>query len=359
MRRSGFVLALVACGNDYDLSAQPVEVDPGDVLACPFTPISGTQLSKYDCNPVFSGTDETWGADFVSTGFRTQEVLGHPFYQIWYSAGPADGATGSYGLGYAVSANGTDWEAHPNNPLIVGDGGWDADNMDAVVVVWDDQRLEYVLAYQGYNIANGKWGMGIYTSPDGAAWSAYNDGNPVLDFTRPVDGITYCWPLTFTHDSRGYTGYLGGQPNGQNVCQMYKFEADQLQTSFTPSGEPVLRAGPDAYDAAGMASAAVVELDGTYYMFYVGFEAWRSYGTYQSSVNSRLSLATSTDGVRWEKSPDNPLPVNLTSPEGMVSNVAAQVVGDRIHLWVTDYYADLGASAVGYYLFEPSGPVHP
>jgi hypothetical protein len=42
-----------------------------------------------------------------------------------------------------------------------------------------------------------------------------------------------------------------------------------------------------------------------------------------------------------------------------MSDVAAQVVGPRIHLWMTDYYEELGGSAVGYFLYEPDQPYHP
>ncbi len=353
-------LAVAACAPDYELVQGPVDVDPGDVLECPFSPIPGTRMSVYDCNPVFSGTDEDWGKYFVSVGFRTQTVLGHPFYQIWYAGRPTQTADGgNYGLGYAISSNGTDWEAHPENPLISEDGGWDADNMDAIVVLWDDVREEYVLAYQGYDIAGGTWGMGVYTSPDGIAWTAYADGNRVLDFSRSIDGVTYCWPLTLTHVD-GYVGYLAGQPSsGQNVCQMYAFASDELQTRFEPTANAVLQAGPEAYDQAGMVSAAVVELDGTWYMFYVGFEYWEQMAGYQVSHQHQLNLATSTDGVTWEKWADNPFPVALGIGEGQISSVAAQVVGSRVHLWVTDQYPELDAPAVGYYLYEPGIDPHP
>ena len=42
--------------------------------------------------------------------------------------------------------------------------------------------------------------------------------------------------------------------------------------------------------------------------------------------------------------------MHLTT-EREVSGVAAQVVGDKIHLWITDNYGD--SNAVGYYLFDP------
>ncbi|MBX2803230.1 MAG: hypothetical protein KTR31_36455 [Myxococcales bacterium] len=160
------VVALLAgCAQEYQVAA-PIDVDPADVLECAFSPISGTQLSVYDCNPVFAGTDENWGQGFRSVGFRTQSILGHPFYQIWYSATP-DGDLGDYGLGYAVSGDGTNWETHAGNPVIDTARGWDDDLMDQVRVVWDADSAEYVLAYQGFNLREGTFGIGMFTSPDG------------------------------------------------------------------------------------------------------------------------------------------------------------------------------------------------
>ena len=92
-------------------------------------------------------------------------------------------------------------------------------------------------------------------------------------------------------------------------------------------------------------------------MFYVGFTDWVQYTGYQSAQNLTLNLATSTDGGgTWTKDPNNPIPVNLTSP-GQISDVGAQVVGSRILLWVTDSYE--GENSVGYFYYEPNIESHP
>lgn len=361
-------LALVGCTQEYEISAGPVDVNPEDILDCGFTPISGTQLSVYDCNPVFSGTDEAWGKSFISVGFRAQEILGHPFFQIWYAARPEGVAEGEWGLGYAISENGTEWITHPNNPLVQEDGGWDRTNIDALQIVWDTQLNEYVLWYQGYaladNPANQTWGMGVKTSPDGAVWQDFNDGEMILDFSKSYNGIRYCWPMGVTHGAlEGYSGFIAGAPDSINtdVCQMYRFTGQDLSdtASFKFEAEPLLRAGPETYDTAGHASVAVVKWDDEqYFMFYVGFREWIEGNGYIYSNKHSLNMATSPDANVWTKSPDNPLPINLLQP-GVVSDVAAQRVGSRIHLWVTDYYEDLGKEAVGYYIFEPDIEVHP
>ena len=90
-------------------------------------------------------------------------------------------------------------------------------------------------------------------------------------------------------------------------------------------------------------------------MFYIGFETWVedtvNIGVI-SAFNTSLNIATSTDGgTTWTKDSTNPYPINLTTP-GEMSAVGAQVIGSRIHFWLTDNYE--GNQAVGYFYYEPS-----
>ena len=118
-----FAALLVSCTSEYDLTGERPDVDPGEVTECGFTGVSGTYISSYDCNPVFTTTGEVQAADVGSVAFHTTEVLGHPFYQIWYVGFPEGGGYGTYSLGYAVSGDGTTWDTHPQNPLVASDGG--------------------------------------------------------------------------------------------------------------------------------------------------------------------------------------------------------------------------------------------
>lgn len=360
-------LVLAACQSDYELAGEPPDVDPGDVTECGFTPISGTVLSQYDCNPVFS--PEEAGGDIDSVGFHTTNVLSHPFYQVWYST--VSGGSG-YNLRYAASGDGTNWEDHPDNPLFTSDNGaWDQDSMDAIQVVWDEEMSRYVMSYQGITFPTGafdpgKWGLGVATSPDGVTWTKH-PANPVIDFVAMAGSgfepyLGPCWPLDLTTNGSGFTGYmaagwvdpwLGGDPE----CDVYSTQGSATLDVWNFAQNPILSSG-GPYDTAGIAGAAIAQLDGVYYMFYIGFEEWVQGNGYVSSLHHHLNLATSTDGFTWTKSPDNPLPVSLTQ-EGLISAVGAEVIGNRIHLWITDHYDSEGGQAIGYYLFEPTIDPHP
>ena len=405
-----------SCNSEYDLKGERPDVDPGEVTECPFEPIAGTKMSQYSCNPVYPEGEES-----VNTiGFYATEVLGHPFYQMWYST--------DLGIQYAVSSEGTDWESYAGDPLLAPESNtWDQDALTNQVIVWDPIDEQYLMSYQGYNLGvpsdgtDDIWGIGMATSPDGISWTKHPN-NPVINFSEysiaeqdywnyfcndfvqdssicDNYGISYyspyeitssiqpCWPLTIAISSRGtITEYIGAKDaievvqNGFDWAQLEQDLWDNLFTGGTvelqPSNTyaschlysadalaldnwilnptPVLRSDLGSYDGGGVSSAAVVELNDVHYLFYVGFEEWVENPQYEGVIQARkltLNLATSTDGgITWTKDPNNPLPVHLTNP-GQISAIGAQVIGSRIHLWVTDYYED--RYAVGYFYFEP------
>ena len=406
------VISSFSCGSDYEIKAKMPDIDPGEITECPFTPISGTKISQYDCNPVYPNEE---GTSVGSIGFHVTEVLGHPFYQMWY--GTTDG------MEYAVSDNGTAWETHPNKPLFaLEQNTWDDSAVTGQVVVWDPIDSQYVMSYQGYSLGvasdaeDDRWGIGITTSPDGTTWTKHPN-NPVIDFNDyslpeqdywnyfctqaasdpficDLFGISYtsappsskiqpCWPLTITITERGnFKGYIAAKKSDEVLESLdwATFESDLfsgseafLQTSYYPGchlysmdamaidnwvlndSQPALSADIGTHEGGGIASAAVVDFEGTLYMFYIGFETWQedpvNVGVI-SAVNTSLNIATSTDGgSTWVKDPGNPFAVNRTTP-GEMAAVGAQVIGSRIHFWLTDNYDD--DSAVGYFYYEPN-----
>lgn len=345
---------LAACAQDYAVVPEPVDVDPGQVTDCPFTRVEGTAFWAYDCNPVFATTGEDWADTIDAVSFAVTRVMDHPFYQIWYTGVPTGAQGGEYGLGYAVSADGTAWTPDPANPLMAAPpaSAWDHSSMDAMQVVWDPATTQYVMLYQGYNEDLVNLALGVATSYDGSDWVRYPD-NPVLDLTVGSAGVEqWCWPLGLSlAEGGGYEGYIAGVTDARRgACEVYRLDAADLR-AWTPSGDVVLAAGePGAWDDQGFVSIAQAELHGTKYMFYAGFGDWEAGSDgYSSSSRHFLGMATKRDG-RWEKEPD-PVPLHRTE-RGDVVAVAAVTVGERVHLWVTDDYD--GVSAVGYFLFDPA-----
>jgi hypothetical protein len=192
--------------------------------------------------------------------------------------------------------------------------------------------------------------MGAATSPNGLAWTLVPT-NPIVDFTEAFDGNVYwCWPLGIgLGNVGGYLGYIAGYRGRSQKCEIYAMDAaDAL--SWTPRASPLLEAGDSGeWDDCGYVSMSISRLDGVDYMFYVGFGDWETHPGYVSTLHLFLGLATSTDGQTWQKVA-GPLPISNTA-EGLVTAVASQTVGRRIHLWITDQWS--GVTGVGYFLFDP------
>jgi hypothetical protein len=373
-RLSVLAMAALSCSKEYNVVALEPDVNPSDYMPCEFSPADDAHMSVYDCNPVFETTDEMWfddvaaGADMNvgSVGFFTNLVMGYPVYQIWYTARLDEGGLeegtdflADWGLGTAVSENGVDWDPHADNALMREvDGAWDQDGMNAIQIARDDRHDRYVMTYQGYRSDDGTYsvGVGAAESRDGVNWTR-SEANPVLmQGVEYEGGLFIDWPLAlYVSEGGGITSYMGASTT-DDVVDMYAVEVSEDLTGWHIFGDPVLTAGPESYDQAGITAASVVKLGDTFYMFYIGAAGWEDIGGgARAPVTQTLSLATSATGISWTKHRDNPIAVELTAAKEL-DGVAAQVVGDTIHLWLTDNYAGPAEplrGAVGYYLYTP------
>ena len=361
----GLLVGLVACDQDYQVVAQPPDVQPEDVTECGFTRIEGTAFWRYDCNPVFTSTGEDWADTIGTTAFNVTEVVGHPFYQLWYTGLVDDGSSfPPYAMGYAISPDGTTFTPNDANPVLEQSTGdaFDSDYMSGNQLVWDPDTEQYVMIWQGIhddvNPSKIVDALGVATSADGLKWTRYAK-NPVFDLGSDANRkLNYCWPLDLTlGDVSGYTGYVAGSStsaSGGSFCEVYKLNASSLG-QWDASENVVLPVGADgAWDDTGMTAMSIAALNGQRYMFYVGFSDWTRSGNYQIATHAFMGMASYSDKKGdWEKEAE-PIPVNMTE-EGEVNGVEALAVGTRIHLWITDNYGDdkKGEQGVGYFIFDP------
>ena len=137
--------------------------------------------------------------------------------------------------GYAASSDGIIWEQHPDNPVLAGSGsGWDANHVGNPCVVWTG--FDYLLYYIGKG-------------------SSYSIG---------VANIS-----------------AGG------------FDP----TPLPYAGNPVFDVAGQAWHSGGVYAPSVMNDDGTFKMWYMGFD----------NTNYRIGYAISTDGYTWTDYPSNPV----------------------------------------------------
>lgn len=383
----GVSVLLGGCTQDYQVKGAMPDVDPGDVTDCGFTQIEDTDFYRYDCNPVFTTTGEDWAESIGSTAFLVTDVMGHPFYQMWYNGSRLIGANDSdESVGYAISAQGTDWEALQSNPVMDTPGGnaWDGDSIDGMSVIWDPYTEQYVMMYQGINFSTSNIGLGVATSPTGQEWTRLPN-NPIVDMTASAgygygyDGESWCWPLDLTLGGvSGYSGYVAGGPEltfeeileamalGEPAvghCDIYRVAGENVSEWYF-TDDVVLEAGESGeWDDSGFIDMAIAEIEGSdgvsqRYMFYIGFDGWVESGVsgFVSATNPHMGMAREIGNYGseiWAKE-DGYMPVDVDpNSTGTAYAVAASTVGSRIHLWVTDVYEG-DETGVGYFLFDPN-----
>lgn len=349
MRGPALAACALACHQEYQVTAQ-VDVHPSEVTECAFEEVEGAPgFERYTCNPVFTATDEGWADDLSGTAFGVTEVLGHPFYQLWYFASTEDGPR----AGYATSDDGTSFQPHPDNPSWPEADPWDDGRIFSPEVAWDPEREAYIMLYTGMSDDLSAFGLGVAVSADGWRWSK-SKSNPVVDLRLLFGGLQIAWPMALEVRERSTRALVGATEDGEHIG-VWQLATEDV-SSFHEGGEEIFGPGrPGDFDDQGFVDAAVAEVDGVEHMFYVGFGAWETLqGEVRETREQFLGHATSDDGERWERDGTGPVPIHL-DPDGRVSSVAARAVGSRVLLWVSDWYPELEAFGVGYFVYTPPG----
>ena len=218
-------------------------------------------------------------------------------------------------MGYAWSLDGINWNEDLNNPVLdisSDSANFDYDGIETPTVIKDSTapaNQRYKLWYAGRKsrcspIMDHKFGYAY--SPDGIIWTKYS-GNPVL-----VAGNNSSWYNTFVSSpsvlleggvyKMWFTAadlVINSQPTDGKGNIGHATSTDGINWTVYPA--PVLIAGDQAnWDAASIAEPSVLKVGSTYHMFYSALDQW-------TVENFQVGYASSTDGINWIKSTQNPV----------------------------------------------------
>jgi uncharacterized repeat protein (TIGR01451 family) len=182
----------------------------------------------------------------------------------------------------------------PSNPVLsVGpSGSWDEDDVRAPVVLYLDGL--YRMWYTGDD-GSGPSQIGLASSTDGVNWTK-EASNPVLSPSESWEeqGIR---AGSVVSDGSVYRMWYTGYDSGWVARIGYATSPDGV-TWTKYAGNPVLDVGtPGSWEDEDVREPAVVKKDGTYHVWYGGYDG----------EASRLGHAISVDGITWVRDPANPV----------------------------------------------------
>lgn len=268
----------------------------------PVFPPELTQFRPYDGNPVFTAAGpEQWDAKIRERGWILRDGDG---WRMWYTG--YDGTReGCKKIGLATSSDGLHWERHPENPIY--GAAW----VEGMMVVPHTGRL--------YMFAEGKGDRAeLLVSEDGLKWKCQGP----LDIRRtngePIPPGPYGTPTAFYEDGIWYLFYE------RRDEAVWLATSPDMKVWTNMSDEPVLRPGPEAYDASRIALNQIVKHDGRYYALYHGTDDRDSPALWTSNIAVSDNLRT------WTKYPDNPL---FPKDSNRSSNILVPTPGGRYRLY--------------------------
>lgn len=146
--------------------------------------------------------------------------------------------------------------------------------------------------------------IGMATSKDGLSWEIANDGRPVLDFGEKgkFDDAGIAHPFVLRVGDRFMMWYGGidgrtGRDVGVNPAHVRVEQVglatsrDGIHWTRANNGEPVMKIGPKgSIDSIQATGCHVIRRGDQFVMWYGAYNGKHTIG-----------LATSTDGIRWQK----------------------------------------------------------
>jgi len=195
----------------------------------------------------------------------------------------------------------TNWTKYANNPVLPFGlpGSWDEGSSEFGSVLFDGNI--YHMWYSGNDGAIFR--IGYATSPDGIIWTKDTQNNPIVDLGLPGrwDDAHVYLPCVLLVDTTFHMWYAGHDGSKERIG--HATSPDGVEWTKDTLNNPVMDVGlPGRWDDTEVfPGPKSILFDGSIYkMWYGGFGVG-------SNNMYKIGLATSPNGINWEKDTSNPV----------------------------------------------------
>jgi beta-1,2-mannobiose phosphorylase / 1,2-beta-oligomannan phosphorylase len=236
---------------------------------------------KYTNNPVLGGD--------LGTCFDVSVLKEGDLFRMWISWRPRQS------IALVESKDGIHWSEPPR--IVLGprrETGWEGDVNRPVVIKRDDG---YHMWYTGQS--RGRSRIGYATSPDGVVWKRMSE-TPVLSPDQPWEKVAVMCPdVLWDAGAKTFRMWYSGGEQYEPDAIGYATGSDGIIWTKHADSR-VFKSDPSAaWEKYKVTACQVVQDDGWYLMFYIGF---------RDVDHAQIGLARSKDGIsNWERNPANPI----------------------------------------------------
>ena len=245
--------------------------------------------------------------------------------RMWYTGHNesiwTESTTGN--IGFAWSVDGYTWNKPFSNPVLKDDLDWEGGKLFGCAVIKDGNTLkmwygaEWIRTPASHDISVSRK-IGYAESFDGITW--FKQAEPVMETGLGSDWDSdYIVPHTVIKVGNEYKMWFwAGRPGFPTKVESFPqiglatspdginwTKYDNPATTEAPysNSDPVLLVGPATdWDAHRVIDPIVLLTNSGYEMWYTGLK-----GPITANTEQKIGYATSTDGITWDKWPDNPI----------------------------------------------------
>jgi predicted GH43/DUF377 family glycosyl hydrolase len=234
-------------------------------------------------------------------------------YKMWYEGIDYDWVSR---VGFATSLDGLNWTTYLNNPVMDrGPAEWETSGEIAPFVMFHEGQ--YKMWYEGSNGTVRQ--LGYAASPDGIVWTKYGE-NPVLQAGPDAFDQVGAAHGTILYEDSTYKLWYHALADA-NIVIAYATSPDGV--NWTKQG-PVMYIEAGSWEDWGIWGPSVLKVGDTYWMWYAG-------GAYTGPA---IGVATSLDGITWEKHPDNPV---VSMPDHEIGDPTVLQDGEIFKMWFNSF----------------------